>query len=118
LRSAADIDAARKIADAADADAVLGVTAVRQHAAWHKTIDARGRVVSLSHPPPSRQELPLSFCPNGAIYLCRTAVLRRARTLTPENTVPYEMPGSRSVDVDIPDDLVLAAAILGAVHGA
>jgi CMP-N-acetylneuraminic acid synthetase len=58
LRSAADIDGARLLAEQRGADAVLGVTAVRQHRAWQKQIDDDGWVVSAESIPAIRQALP------------------------------------------------------------
>ncbi|HEY1098938.1 MAG TPA: acylneuraminate cytidylyltransferase family protein [Myxococcota bacterium] len=116
LRLAADIDGARALAEERDADGVLGVTAVRQHAAWHKGVDADGWCVTPTTPPATRQALPSSWCPNGAIYLVKTAVLRAERTLLPRWTALWEMPASRSIDVDVPDDLAIVAALLGARH--
>jgi CMP-N-acetylneuraminic acid synthetase len=112
LRTAADIDAARGLVDERGVDAVLGVTLVRQHAAWHKRVDDEGHVVSLFDAPPTRQALPISWVPNGAIYLCRTSTLLQQKMLTPKKTAPLVMPGSRSIDVDVADDLVIAGALL------
>jgi CMP-N-acetylneuraminic acid synthetase len=116
LRTAADIDAARRLAEESGADAVLGVTLVRQHVAWHKTLGPAGFLVAASSPPSVRQALPRTLVPNGAIYLCRAATVRASGTLTPTKTAPYEMPASRSVDVDIDDDLRIVEALLTGNH--
>jgi CMP-N,N'-diacetyllegionaminic acid synthase len=112
LRTAADIDGARALAEERGADAVLGVTAVRQHRAWQKQIDDDGWVVSAESIPATRQALPPMWCPNGALYLVRVDVVLQQRTLLPRRTAHWPMPASRSIDIDIPDDLVLAAALL------
>jgi CMP-N-acetylneuraminic acid synthetase len=113
LRTAADVDAAFALAIATGADAVLGVTAVRQHASWQRERDDDGWLRAIGEAPSTRQQLPQRYCPNGAIYLCRTSVILEQRTLTPTKTAAYEMPGSRSIDVDISDDLLLVNALLG-----
>ncbi len=117
LRTANDIDGARAFVEQRDADAALAVTAVRQHAAWHKHSDGEGWLVTPQQPPAVRQALPHVWCPNGALYLVKTAVLRRERTLLPRKTVAWDMPASRSIDVDVPDDLVIVEALLGVRNG-
>ena len=116
LRRASDIDGARQLVDRRGADAALAVTAVRQHAAWHKLVDDEGWLVTPRQPPAARQSLPQVWCPNGALYLVKTGVLRAERTLLPRRSTPWEMPASRSVDIDVPDDLAIVAALLGARH--
>jgi N-acylneuraminate cytidylyltransferase len=116
LRTSADIDSAFGVAAATDADAVLGVAAVRQHAAWQRERDDDGWLRAIETPPATRQQLPQRFCPNGAIYLCRTVVILEQQSLTPTKTAAYEMPGSRSIDVDLIDDLVMVEALLEKNH--
>ena len=113
LRTAGDIDGARAHAEDCNADAVLGVTRVRQHTAWQRQFNDRGWLIETPPAPPTRQQLAQYFCPNGAIYLARTEVVTRGRTLTPSRTVAWEMPPSRSLDIDIEDDLIVAEALLG-----
>lgn len=52
------------------------------------------------------------FVPNGAIYLIRTAALRREQTFFPPRTRGYEMDAVASVDVDTESDWCLAEALL------
>ena len=55
--------------------------------------------------PPRRQELPQAYILNGAVYVARTEWLKReGRFLTPE-TVAFQMPRSRSLDIDTEADL-------------
>ena len=112
LRTHEDIDAARSLA-VDGVDAVLAVTAVRQHARWQRKVGMGGYLEkAFGDAPATRQELESAWCPNGAIYLCRRAVLLSERTLTPTRTVPYAMPGSRSIDIDTLDDFVVAECLL------
>lgn len=113
LRTASDIDGARALADTRAADAVVSVTPVRQHAAWHREVGSDGWMVAVETPS-TRQELPRRWCPNGALYLCKTSTLLNEKTLTPARTLAWEMPASRSIDVDIEDDLVLVESLIGA----
>ena len=112
LRLPEDIDGARQLAEERDADAVLGVTAVRQHVAWHKQLDASGWIAPAPTPPTTRQALAERWCPTGAIYLARTSIVRDDKTLTPPRTASWQMPSSRALDIDIPDDLIIAEALL------
>lgn len=52
-----------------------------------------------------------ALTPNGAIYLIRTAALRKQRTFYPDATLGLTMPASRSVDIDTADDLILVDAL-------
>lgn len=118
LRTSQDIDAARAmITD--DVDAVIGVTEVRQHALWQQRVGPAGFIEKVfGEPPSTRQALgETRYCPNGAVYLCRTHVLLEQRTLTPLRTAAYVMPGSRSVDIDTLDDFNMAECLLAAGLG-
>lgn len=61
---------------------------------------------------PRRQSLPDCFLPNGAIYIGDLSCLKSS--FYSDNTVMYEMPAERSVDVDQADDLLQAECILQA----
>jgi CMP-N-acetylneuraminic acid synthetase len=56
-----------------------------------------------------RQDFHAAYRPNGAVYVVSVDFLRRRRSFfVPEDALAFQMPASRSVDVDAPDDLVLA----------
>lgn len=114
LRTSGDIDAATRLLRTREADAVVSVTSVHQHPAWLKRLLPSGRITSLGGRASERrrQDLEPLFIPNGAIYLARTDVLTRRRTWYTERTYGYVMPPERSLDIDAPLDLVLAAALL------
>lgn len=52
------------------------------------------------------------YAPNGALYLIRTAVLRRERTFSPARTLPLIMDEIGSIDIDNAADWELAEAVL------
>lgn len=51
---------------------------------------------------------------NGSIYVIKTAPYRKTRSYFGAKTYGYEMPTSRSVDIDDPEDFLLAEALLNA----
>ena len=59
-----------------------------------------------------RQELPLVYEPNGAIYIADIKYLLDERSLITTDTVGYEMPRDRSIDIDDLDDFNAAEIYL------
>jgi N-acylneuraminate cytidylyltransferase len=55
-----------------------------------------------------RQELPVAYSLNGAIYIADAKWLKESRCFVDSNTVAYVMPKSRSIDIDTQEDLELA----------
>jgi N-acylneuraminate cytidylyltransferase len=58
------------------------------------------------------QDLPELFCPSGAIWWARPAVLRDERTFHVANRTGWEIPWHRGVDIDTEDDWTMAAVLL------
>jgi CMP-N-acetylneuraminic acid synthetase len=115
LRTAADIDAAAAIAAARRPDAVIGVCPAERHPCLLRTLGRSGELRPLAESPvayPRRQDLPAAYGVNGAIYINSTLSLRKDRTLFPENALAYVMPRERSLDIDEPLDLAIAALLL------
>ncbi len=59
-----------------------------------------------------RQALPQPYALNGAFYAIRTEVFRRDMKFLPEGTLAFEMPASRSANLDSADDLAMFEAML------
>ena len=59
-----------------------------------------------------RQDLPLVFKPNGAIFLSKTASYLRTQSLLSERTIPFVMNSQESLDVDSDVDLRAAEKLL------
>ena len=105
------------LASRPDADSVISVVEVGDHhPARMKWVDD-GRLVD---PPYAedvegrpRQELRPHYLRNGAVYLTRTASIRRG-TFKGGTSLAWVMPRERSVNIDDPMDLVLARALLTA----
>lgn len=51
-----------------------------------------------------RQDYPDFFLLNGAVYVARTEWLRHSLTFISDETVGFEMPEERSLDIDIEED--------------
>ena len=59
-----------------------------------------------------RQDLPKTYRPNGAIYISTPLSLKKHPTFITKNTIPYIMPPSRSIDIDVPFDFLLAEFLI------
>ena len=117
LRRAHHIDAAvATLRDDPALEAVVAVTEADYPPYWMLTVTDRrlawlfpegGKV-------DRRQDLPVAFRPNGAIYAIRTAALRAQRTFYPRVTAPYVMAREESVNIDTALDFRLAELLLDA----
>jgi CMP-N-acetylneuraminic acid synthetase len=58
------------------------------------------------------QEFPTLYHPNGALFAARVAALENAGSFYTEETIAYEMPQERSLDIDEPFDLEVARALM------
>lgn len=65
-----------------------------------------------------RQDLPLAYSLNGAVYVNATSWLFERRAFVGEDTIGYVMPRSRSLDIDTKMDLVVFREMIGEVNGA
>ena len=61
---------------------------------------------------PRRQDLPKIYALNGAVYVSEIITLLDRKSFVTEETVPYEMPRNRSLDIDTEDDLLYANTVL------
>lgn len=115
LRTAQDIEGAIDLLQKKRAEAVISVTEADQHPFWMKTISPEGKLEDFQKADRAfdcRQELPLVYTLNGAIYLTRREVLLEKRSFYSEATYAYVMPRERSIDIDTAWDLRLAGMIL------
>lgn len=125
LRTAAHIDEATALFLAGAADAVVSVVAV-PHAFHPSKLMSRehGLLVPASrdsavHQPPPRQHVPALFARNGpAIAVVSVRNLREGRGFYGGRVRPYVMGKESSVDIDEPEDLAVAAAIIASREAA
>jgi CMP-N-acetylneuraminic acid synthetase len=120
LRTAADIDAACAIAEANDADAVIGVEETHHHPYLVRKVGADGRLdqfISTDIEYLRRQDIPAAFMINGAIFLNRRESLLRDGTFEPASAYPYVMPPDRSLQIDTPWDWFLVEKVMDTHRG-
>lgn len=91
-----------------NADAVLGVAELHCGAKHVYRPAADGFLEPLQG---GREQTP-AYVPNGALYLVRTAALRRHETLFPPRMLPLVMDTIASIDVDTELDWQLAEAVI------
>lgn len=58
------------------------------------------------------QDLPPLFCPTGAVWWAKAAVLRREGTYHVANRTGWEIPWQRGLDIDTEDDWLMAEVLL------
>lgn len=115
LRTAIDIDAAIELADSKKADAIVSVCPNEHHPWLSNTLPDDGNMNSFLRPETqhrTRQEFPMYYRLNGAIFLTKTRALRETRSFFGPRTFAYEMPAERSIDIDHLIDFKLAECYL------
>ena len=116
LRNEEDILKVIEIRQLKHAEAVISVTEPQYHPYKTHIITQKGilkRIFKANYDNERRQDLPLTYAENGAIYLNSISSLLKKQTFIPENlTHPYIMPIERSIDIDTPWDFYLAELIL------
>lgn len=120
LTEAEDIDAALEtlIERRADADAIVGVTAmVSAHPAFAVRLDPNGLMQPYAAPSfgqlPRRQDTESLFSLDGSLYISTVAALRRELGFYHQRTLPYKTPRWKSLEVDDLLDFICIEAILG-----
>ena len=116
LRLAADIDKTIEALVYNNASSAVTVTEVVDHpyltysknsqGTLNSIVDTRG--VSLR-----RQDLPVAYKLNGAVYSIRVADMLVHKTFILDDTQGVVMPRSRSLDIDTQDDLIELERVLG-----
>lgn len=112
LRIADDIDGAIELFNAHNADSVISYTQESHPVTWHKYIDADGHFIDIFDDNiKNRQDNRVSYYPNGAVYVFRTAIIRERKYYT-KNSYAFIMPRSRSIDIDFLEDFEYAEFLL------
>ena len=118
MRTGADIEACLDLL--IDAPAVVSVRPSEDHPYLIFEITDGGTLKPYSTPSSGqslrRQDLPSAWCLNGAIYAADTGWLKRHRSFVSSETIAYQMPLERSIDIDTPADLRLADELLRLLH--
>lgn len=115
LREAADIRQAYHLFEEKSADAVVSVCEVDHSPLWSNTLPEDGSMNGFLDQVANvgRQQLPVYYRINGAIYMLRTALLAEGTPgLYREGTYAYVMPKERSVDIDDEVDFAIAQVLM------
>ena len=108
LRDSKDIDSACKKFIQLKADSLISVTNVESSVLKTLVKDDNGFLrpaFDNKFPSMNRQQLPLAYKPNGAIYIINKKLFLNNPTLFQKNTAMYEMKENKSIDVDSINDI-------------
>lgn len=120
LRLPEDIVRAFAVMRERQAAAVVSVCEAEHSPLWCNTLPESGCLEGFIHPEARapRQELKKYYRLNGAIYALSVPALLKWGTLVyGPDCYAYVMPGSRSIDIDGPEDLLIAEALLQNMGG-
>jgi len=117
LRSVADIDGCITTCINNMLKSLVTITIAEKSPYWMFTKDSRNLLHPiLEHSPNTlitrRQDLPVYFTLNGAINICDCKWLKKNKKLLAETTYGYEIPKSRSIDIDTLFDLKICTLLL------
>ncbi|MBI4423988.1 MAG: acylneuraminate cytidylyltransferase family protein [Elusimicrobia bacterium] len=116
FRTAAHVDEAAARWRRSGADSLVSVHPVSEHPCEALT-RRRGRLVAARPYPKGgrgRQDFPPYWYVNGAIYITRTTMLERRGLFWDPRAELYEMPRVNGADIDAPEHLAVAEALLKA----
>ena len=105
LRRSVDIDRCIALLEETTADSVISVLKIpaeyNPHWAYRKCEDGRLRLFSgETEPIPRRQDLPPALHREGSIYVTRTEIIKKERSLYGRKIIGYEMPAEFSSNID------------------
>ena len=114
LRNASDIDECLNFIITKNAPACVSICQSDIHPQWMFAIDSQQQLqkISSAEMPMRRQDLPLVYHLNGAIYVAKTPWLLQTKTFITNETLAYVMPKERSIDIDNELDLKIAELVM------
>jgi len=115
LRTIEDIEGTIQMLKDKDARAVVSVCETDHHPWWSNILPEDGNMKDFLRRDilnKRRQDLPIFYWLNGAVYLAATNYLCEHNGFFGPNTFAYKMPKERSVDIDSTIDFKLAALLL------
>jgi len=110
LRRSEDIDKAIEYLFFKEAKAIVSVCEVDHHPLWANTLPEDGCMKDFIRQEimnKNRQELPVFYRLNGAIYLAYFDYVKQCKCFMGKETFAYIMPRERSIDIDNEVDLKL-----------
>ena len=114
FRSHEDVDEAIALMHWRNAPSVVSVTEPGKSPFWSFTLDENGCMTPLlgeDNARKRRQDLPRAVTLNGCIYAALTERFQQTGELVDQETLAYEMPAARSLDIDTEHDLHMAEFI-------
>ena len=115
LRAKEDIDKAIEFLFLKEAKAIVSVCEVDHHPLWANTLPEDGCMKDFIRKEiinKNRQELPVVYRLNGAIYLAYCNYIKEQKNFFGEKTFAYIMPKNRSVDIDNEIDFKLTEILM------
>lgn len=116
LRESSDIEAAIELLAVSGAGAVVSVCRAESlHPAFMYRRDAGGRLRPFLDRQPTglrRQEIEPLYFLEGSVYVSRIDMLRERRSFYHDDTVAYEVPKWKSLEIDDLDDFLMIEALL------
>lgn len=115
LRTVADIDAAYDQFQRTGCESLISACraeGIRHPSGMYLLKEGRGTAYVAGGEPARRQDFETVYQRNGAIYLVTTAFFRRTGRLRSDSPEIYEMPWERSINIDVPGDLLIARALI------
>ena len=115
MRKVVDIDGCIKKCSYDNHRAVVSVAESAKSPYWMYTIDTGSHIVPILPAPEEferRQALPITYALNGAVYVAEIGWLRNSKTFVQAETGAYIMPKTRSIDIDLEQDIVLCDFLL------
>lgn len=114
LRSAQDIENALELYLDSDTECMVSVCE-GEHSPYQSLTIEQGYLTPIfeeKYFTARRQDLPLIYRPNGAIYITTPGALYNDKTFYGPNILPYIMPPERSIDIDCEMDLIYAELLI------
>jgi len=113
FRLVEDIDKAVQLCVDRHAPACVSVCQPSHHPAWMFNTTGNGTLAPLldGERPLRSQDLPPCYVINGAVYVAEKDVLFKTNSFITADTIAYEMPVGRSLDIDTEYDLQIARAV-------
>ncbi len=111
LRKSEDIDKAIELLFLKEAKAIVSICEVDHHPLWANTLPEDGCMKDFIRKETmnkNRQELPVYYRLNGAIYLAYCNYVKQYKSFMGKDTFAYKMPKERSIDIDDKIDFKLA----------
>ena len=115
LRFTQDIESATELFFSKSAQSVVSVCEAEHHPYGMNILPTDGSMEAFLRPEAmnsNRQELPVFYRINGAIYLANCDYIKSERSLVGKGTFAYIMPKERSVDIDSIFDFKFAEFLL------